>query len=50
MKIHGSYDQNAGDTNVLPLSPSKIGGKIKPETQSHQLGPLTSCGFEMTDF
>ncbi len=45
MKIHGSYDQNAGDTNVLPLSASKIGGKIKPETQSHQPGPLISCGL-----
>jgi hypothetical protein len=50
VKINGSYDQNAGDTNVLPLSASKIGGKIKPETQSHQLGPLISCGFEMIDF
>jgi hypothetical protein len=50
MKIYGSYDQNAGDTNVLHLSASKIGGKIKPETQSHQLGPLISCGFEMIDF
>jgi hypothetical protein len=29
-----------GTSMWLPLSASKIGGKIKPETQSHQLGPF----------
>ncbi len=41
---------SCGGTKVLPLSTSKIGGKIKPQTQSSQLGPLIPCSFEIIDF